>query len=113
MNEETPPKVPATVPAEIHYGLQGEFIRLASAIGIEIKDGTTFVEALEQCHARARAAASRADQYDGVLSMLDGADDALEFAYNQATGQGARDDIRRAQQLFRRAIPLLRHLAGQ
>lgn len=107
LKEERPP-----VPWEIHYGLQAEFVKLAELLGVRVSDGMTFGEALTACHGQARAAAVKADQYDRVLSFLDGAEDALKFALLTEAGAADRD-IGRASVCLGRALALLRELAGR
>ena len=82
--QERPP-----VPWEVHFGLQAEFVKLAKLLAVEIKDGEGFTDALEQCKARARAASAKADKYEKVLALVDGAADAFQF--------GKEPDIRRAR----------------
>jgi hypothetical protein len=96
---------PEFVPAAVHFGLQGEFVKLARALGVEIKDGTTFMDALAQCHGVARAATVEADQYERVLAFIDSAHDAISYVKGDP-------DVHRAYQLLNRALPLLRELAG-
>lgn len=96
-----------------HIALQIQFVKLARLLGVEIRDGTTYEQALEECRSRATAAAARADQYDAVLSLLDGAEDALQYAKTGAQFHNAKEDVERAMTLFRRALPVLRALAGR
>lgn len=94
-----------------HLGLQAEFVKLAGFLGVTITDGMTFGTALEMCKGRAQKAATKADQYEAVLVMLDGAVDALDYAKTGAQFHNAKEDIERARKLFNRAVGMLRDLA--
>ena len=91
------------VPWEVHFGLQAAFVKLAEAMGVRIDDGRTFIEALDQCHGRARVAGQKADQWEAVLALLDGSVEALRY--------GTGDDTKRAVRNIERAISLLKTLA--
>lgn len=107
VNEERPP-----VPWEVHFALQAEFVKLAELLGVRVTTGMLFADALGACQSQARAAAVKADQYDRVLSFLDGAHDALKFALLTEAGAANRD-LGRASVCLGRALPLLRELAGR
>jgi hypothetical protein len=94
-----------------HIALQREFLKLATALGVEITDGMTFPDAFDRCRARAQAASIKADTLDAIVAGLDGAQDAVRYAIPAASGIH-RDDLTRAVQQLDRAVPLLRKLAG-
>ncbi len=92
------------VPWVVHFALQSEFVKLASALGVEIADGMAFGEAITKCRTRVRVAAIKADQYEKVLTFIDSASDALSYQKNP--------DALRAYTLLQRALSLLDELAG-
>lgn len=111
MPDDTPIEQRPPVPYLEHMTLVVQFCRLARLLGVEVRDGSTYESALEQCRGRALVAAARADQFDAVLSLLDGAEDALRNAQAAAQFVNAGPDIERARRLFMRALPVLRELA--
>lgn len=110
---ETSPAEHPPVPYLEHMALTVQFVKLARLLGVEIRNGTGFDQALEECRARATAAAAKADQYEAVLAMLDGAQDALQYAKTGAQFHNTRQDMERAMRFFDRTIPVLRELAGK
>lgn len=96
--EERPP-----VPYVAHIALQIQFVKLARLLGVEVRSGTTYEQALEECRARATVAAARADQWEAVLALLDGSVEALRY--------GTGEDTKRAVRNIERAISLLKTLA--
>lgn len=102
------------VPWEVHFALQSEFVKLARLLGVEIAHNTTFKDAVEKCQGVARSAAVKAEDVDNALALLDGAEDALKYALDMATvAPEAAPDLERSLRALRRALPLLRKLAGK
>ena len=95
-------------------GMQSEFAKLVAAMGVTVVHNTPFADSVAECHARARAASVKADQYEAVLSLVDGAEDAIGLALTLATKDPQlKKDVNRARTLLNRALPLLRELAGK
>ena len=102
------------VPWMVHMHMQSEFAKLVHAMGVTVKTGEPFAESVERCHTRARAASAKAEQYEAILALLGTSADVLGFAEKtpKLTVQ-ARADIQIALTTFRRALVLLRELAGK
>jgi hypothetical protein len=96
-----------------HMGfLQAEFLNVANALGVRVRDGANFKEVADECAVKARAGATmRGQQYEAVLALLDGCEDSVAHAITDPAL--LKSDLHRALQQLRRALPLLRELAGK
>lgn len=101
------------VPWMEHMHMQSEFAKLVHAMGVTVKTGEPFAESVEKCHARARAASAKAEQYEAVVALLGTSADVLGFAEKTPKLPAqARKDIEIARTTLSRALVLLRELAG-
>jgi hypothetical protein len=96
-----------------HQGaMQAALLGIATAAGVRVESGMQFNEVAERCVERVCAGNPKADQAEAVLALIDGAVDAISYALPSTSGPG-HQDLKRAQQNIRRALPLLRELAGK